>query len=57
MSDKDELLTEYKRQIALCKDELKYHFLEIKRLKSMSNKYQILIDAIESYQLPLSFYN
>ena len=57
MSDKEDLIKEYERNIFYAKDELKYHFQEIKRLKSLINKNQIMINAITSYQLPISFYN
>ena len=57
MSDKEELVKEYERNIYYAKDELKYHFQEIKRLKSLINKNQIMINALINYQLPISFFN
>lgn len=55
MTEREELLQDYKRNISYAEDELKYHFQEIARLKSLIKKNQLMINAINNYQLPISF--
>lgn len=55
MTDKEILLKEYKKNIDIAKDNLRYYYSEIKQLNRIINKNQLMINALENYQLPISF--
>lgn len=55
MTDKDSLILDLQRNINVAKDELGYHFSEIKKLKSIINKNQLLINALDCCQQKIKF--